>query len=152
MNEELEQLLLKAPETLVLIAFSAPHDPLQAIQRVRIRPVQLKKGLHFQIEEFSKTQCFTKNSPTLVLDAYKEQFSQAVFRFQDKEFHLLMGKVKVRGIKATANVAHDRKKSHLIALDEPVDFLIHLGIQNKAGKVLREKHDKFKQINQFVQL
>src|SRR5574338_710323 len=157
MNEELLQLLITAPETIVLISFSAPHDSNALCERVRIRPVELKGKLAFQIEEFTKTQSFTKNSPKLQFEGYMKQFSQAVFRFRDKEFHLRMNKEgvvssKSKNVQATLSLEHNRKKPYLIAEDEPIDFLIHLGIQNKQGKVLREKYDKFKQINQFILL
>lgn len=146
---------------LVFISFSAPHSASEQILRLRIKPVMIKKGLHFQVEGFSKTQSFTTNITASELKSFvtekAKNYGQAVVRLTDSEQHLTLfpdGKVKVKTkqIAATIDLEHNRQKAHRLPENEPLDFLIALGIQNKEGRILREKYDKYKQINQYLLL
>jgi SAM-dependent methyltransferase len=146
---------------LVFISFSAPHSSSQNILRLRIKPVMIKKGLHFQVEEFSKTQSFTQNITASELEHFVKEkakgYGQIVARLCDSEQHLTLfpdGKVKTKTkqIEAIIDLEHNRRKAHRLPENEPLDFLIALGIQNKEGRVFREKYDKYKQINQYLLL
>lgn len=131
-----------SPQEVVLISLSDPQKA-QEIRRVRMKPVLLKGTLHFQVESFTKKQSFTKN--IAVVDLEKElqaltgQFSQVSIRFTDSKDHL-------------RSLSHNKIKKYPLPDEEPVDFLIALGIQNKEGRVYREKYDKFRQINRFIEL
>ncbi|MFN7322666.1 MAG: class I SAM-dependent methyltransferase [bacterium] len=45
---------------------------------------------------------------------------------------------------------HNREKHHLIPADSP--FLIELGISSKEGLVRRDRYDKFRQIQKFIEI
>ena len=51
----------------------------------------------------------------------------------------------------TVNLSHNRKKNYLLDENTPYPFLIRLGVQTEEGKVKKQKYDKFKQINRFVE-
>lgn len=150
------------PANFVFAAFSAPADSASDIKRVRMRPTMLKGALHFQIASYTQTQCFTVNIlPHEVkseLTKASERFSQALFHFINDEIHAHIedGKIsyKVSEHKKIylQDFAHNRSKNYQLPEKEPSDLLIALGIQSKEGKVLREKFDKFKQINRFLEL
>src|SRR5262249_13717718 len=55
-------------------------------------------------------------------------------------------------VSSTQPLEHNRIKKYALCDGVAYDFLIALGIQNKDGKVKREKFDKFKQIVHFLQL
>ena len=50
------------------------------------------------------------------------------------------------------SLSHDRKKQYIIPDDEPVDFLIALGVQDPKGFVYDKKRSKFRQINRFLEI
>ena len=50
------------------------------------------------------------------------------------------------------NLSHNRKKQYIIPDNEPVDFLIALGVQDPKGFVYDKKRSKFKQINRFLEI
>ena len=45
----------------------------------------------------------------------------------------------------------NRKKNHIIKEGNPVPFLVMLGVMTAEGKVISGKHDKFRQINRFLE-
>ena len=50
------------------------------------------------------------------------------------------------------DLSHNRKKQYIIPDDEPVDFLIALGVQDPKGFVYDKKRSKFRQINRFLEI
>ena len=49
------------------------------------------------------------------------------------------------------SLSHDRKKDCLLPADEPVPFLVELGVQTKSGKIMDKKYKKYRQINRFLE-
>ena len=63
-------------------------------------------------------------------------------------------KISVNRKKTTAKVVsfdHNKKKEYFLDEKQKYDFLIELGIQNKDGKVVKSKYNKFKQINKYLE-
>ena len=52
----------------------------------------------------------------------------------------------------TVDYAHNRVKNYALNEGTPYPFLVRLGVQTPEGKVKNQKHDKFRQINRFVEL
>lgn len=46
---------------------------------------------------------------------------------------------------------HNKKKDYFLDEKQKYPFLIELGIQNKDGKVVKSKYNKFKQINKYLE-
>ena len=46
---------------------------------------------------------------------------------------------------------HNRKKQYILEEGVPVGFLQDLGVQTADGRIVRERYDKFKQINRFLE-
>lgn len=46
---------------------------------------------------------------------------------------------------------HNREKKYILRENEPVEFLMDLGVQSKDGKIIRTKSDKFRQINRYLE-
>ena len=49
------------------------------------------------------------------------------------------------------NFAHNREKNYILPQEEPVPFLVALGVQTAQGKVVHAKYDKFRQINRYLE-
>ena len=52
----------------------------------------------------------------------------------------------------SVSLTHNRKKQYIIPDDEPVDFLIALGVQDPNGSIHDKKRSKFRQINRFLEI
>lgn len=159
---DLAKRIQQQPEGFIFAAFSAPSDKTSEIKRVRMRPLIVKGALHFQISSFTETQCFSVNVlPQEIgseLTKASTRFSQALFHFINDEIHAHIEDSKI-SYKVTQhkkvylqNLSHNRSKNYQLPEKEPSGLLIALGIQSKEGKVLRDKFDKFKQINRFLEL
>ena len=57
-----------------------------------------------------------------------------------------------RNAAATVELEHNRKKQYIIPADEPVDFLMALGVQDANGRIFDKKRSKFRQINRFLEI
>lgn len=46
---------------------------------------------------------------------------------------------------------HNRQKKYILPQDEPIPFLVELGVQTPEGRIINSKYDKFKQINRCLE-
>ena len=63
-------------------------------------------------------------------------------------------KISVNRKKTTSKVIsfdHNKKKEYFLDEKQKYPFLVELGIQNKDGKVVKSKYNKFKQINKYLE-
>lgn len=141
---------------------SNPRDKTGII-KIKVRPLEKKGKLLFQIESFTKTQAFHEN--LTVEDAcrkiagYMEQFGQMQLETVREECTVLVskkGKVTVRRRRrqkeaGPADRSHNRKKRYIMEEGKPVPFLKDLGVMTEDGKIVRTKTDKFRQINRFLE-
>lgn len=137
----------------------------EAYLKIKIRPVEIKDTILYQIEEFTKTQVFHKNVSLKelceALPAYLDgRFRQANIRTSNEEIQVLVSKSGTTTIlrKKVASQAvpklplsHNRVKSYLLPEGTPVPFLIELGVMTAEGYVVKSKYDKFRQINRFLE-
>ena len=49
------------------------------------------------------------------------------------------------------DLSHNRTKRYILPEGTPVGFLIDLGVMTKEGKIVRQKYDKYRQINRFLE-
>ncbi len=137
----------------------------EALNKIKIRRVELKGKEQYQIEEFTRTQAFHKNVTLAELrelfPAYFEnRFRQAQLRLDGEDVQLLVSKkgavsILRRKIQTEAlpklPLSHNRTKNYILNEGTPVPFLVELGVMTKDGTVTRAKYDKFRQINRFLE-
>ena len=135
----------------------------EGIIKVKVRPVETKGNLHFQIESFTKTQAFHENlsgeEAAEKILKYMEDFRQMQIETVHEDCTVLVsrkGKVTVKRRKRQtaakkADLSHNRKKQYILEEGIPVPFLQDLGVMTADGKIVRSKTDKFRQINRFLE-
>ncbi len=86
-------------------------------------------------------------------------FKQGVIFAADGDYQLLINKkneIKIIKNKPTkcqkADLTHNRKKNYVIEEGKHCDFLYKLGVMNVDGKVHKNKYDKFRQINKYLEI
>ncbi|WP_214794710.1 MULTISPECIES: SAM-dependent methyltransferase [unclassified Exiguobacterium] len=146
---------------LVSATISQPRQKSSDLKRVKLKPVMLRNAYHIQFEyryeRVMNHKNLTPDEAVTELFELLETFRQGQFQLKESDLQFqLSKKFKVTlKEKQTAQkeiqLSHNREKQYVLPLDEPVPFLIRLGIQSSDGKVKRQKYDKFKQINRFLE-
>lgn len=146
---------------LVSATLSQPRQKSSDLRRVKLKPVMLRNTYHiqfeYQYERVMNHKNLTPDEAVLEVNELLETFRQGQFQLKQSDIHFqLSKKFKVtfkekQTTQKEVQLSHNREKQYLLPLDEPVPFLIRLGIQSSDGKVKRQKYDKFKQINRFLE-
>ena len=155
-------LALLNEKTLVNATISQPRQKSNELKRVKLKPIELKGvytiQLEYQYERILKHENIPLDAFASHFELLLEQFRQVHAQFTDQSVHVQLSKknkVLWKSDKQTAvkevNLSHNRKKQYLLDDATPYPFLIRLGVQTEDGKVKKQKYDKFKQINRFVE-
>lgn len=151
-------------ERLTDITISNP-EKTETLIKIKIRPMELKGSICYQIEEFTKTQAFHKNVTLSELQKlfpayFENRFRQAQIKLSGEEIQVLVSKkgaVSILRKKTKAEalpklpLSHNRTKNYILNEGTPVPFLVELGVMTKDGTVTKAKYDKFRQINRFLE-
>ena len=141
---------------------SQPRTKSDDLKRVRMKPVELRGELHiqfeYQFERILQHENIAVNELYATLLELLERFRQVHAEFSDEKIHVQLSKKfkvmwkseKIESVKV-ADLSHNRKKNYLLDENTPYPFLVRLGVQTPDGKVRKQKHDKFRQINRFVE-
>lgn len=159
---QIAQKIEEAPANLLFLAFSSPKEKAAEIKRLRLRPIKIKGELFVQVASYTKTQCFTLNIKPEALRAEllatHDSFEQLVVRFVATEIHARFSKGEV-SYKTSEHktvflqdLSHNVPKKHLLQEKEPSELLQALGIQSQEGRIIKDKYDKFRQINRFLEI
>lgn len=149
-------------QQLVTATISQPRMKSNEVKRIKLKPLLLKDTYHIQVEyQFERIlkheNVLLANFPEK-LAAFFNDYRQAHIDFIDENIQVQLSKknkVLWKSDKSSkpkqVNLAHNRKKNYLLAEDKPYPFLIRLGVQTEEGKIKKQKYDKFKQINRFIE-
>ncbi|MEB2300072.1 SAM-dependent methyltransferase [Lysinibacillus xylanilyticus] len=149
-------------QQLVTATISQPRMKSNEVKRIKLKPLLLKDAYHIQVEyQFER---ILKHENVLLedfpekLEAFLNDYRQAHIDYIDEKIQVQLSKknkVLWKSDKSSTpkqvNLAHNRKKNYLLAEDKPYPFLIRLGVQTEEGKIKKQKYDKFKQINRFIE-
>ncbi len=155
-------LSLLEERTLVHATISQPRLKSNELKRVKLKPIELKGvytiQIEYQYERILKHENIPLEQFASHFDRLLEQFRQIHAQFTEHTVHIQLSKknkVLWKGDKQTTikevNLTHNRKKHYLLDDMTPYPFLIRLGVQTEDGKVKKQKYDKFRQINRFVE-
>lgn len=167
MREELrEALKVFLDERMKQAVFSNACDREQ-LWKVKVRPMLMKQGLMFQVEEFRGNQVFHKNmnkdeALVYLCGLLEGKFRQMELSSLAGSVHALVSRkgavtVKIRQETSPAaaavplDLSHNRQKHYILEEGKPIPFLEDLGVMTGDGKVVRAKYNKFKQINRFLE-
>ncbi|MEG0261094.1 MAG: SAM-dependent methyltransferase [Lysinibacillus sp.] len=147
---------------LIAATISQPRMKSNEVKRIKLKPLELKGDYHIQIEY--QYERVLKHENVLLadfsnkLDQLFDDFRQVHVDFMDAQIQIQLSKKNKVLWKETAtktpkqvNLSHNRKKNYLLDDATPYPFLIRLGVQTEDGKVKKQKYDKFKQINRFIE-
>ncbi len=164
MEEKLIEALNRiVSEGLVSAVISNKKNKTHEVDKIKIRPVKIKQDVVYQVSSFVGPKVIHKNVSLdelrdLLKDELISNFSQGQFVGENEDANILVSKkgqvttkFKKHERKEKEALAHNRKKEYLIEEGKPVDFLVELGVMNKDGLVHKNRYDKFRQINRFLE-
>lgn len=148
--------------TFVRATFSQPRTKSEGLLRIKAKPIELKGELHIQFEEQFERVLNHHNISvegvelflTNVLMHFKQvqaEFTGETIQIQLTKKFKVSWKSSATETSRTADLSHNRKKNYLLEEGTPYPFLIRLGVQTEDGRVKKQKHDKFRQINRFIE-
>ncbi|QBP39945.1 class I SAM-dependent methyltransferase [Paenisporosarcina antarctica] len=147
---------------LISATISQPRANSDEVKRVKIKPIELKGIYHiqfeYQYERILKHENLQLELASEKLNHLLKQYRQVQAEFQEEKVHIQLSK-KFKVLwksdlvqsQKVVNLSHNRKKNYLLDEETAYPFLIRLGVQTPDGKVKKQKHDKFRQINRFVE-
>ncbi len=163
LQELLPQILNK---DLVQIILSNSQDK-ELATKIKIRPILVKGELLFQETLYRGTQVFHENYTEENIKARIEKllteiFKQGEFQASSMQATVLVSKKGKMTIKTKAlqkqstqrdlsELSHNREKQYILQEGIPVDFLVGLGVQTPEGKITKNRYDKFRQINRYLE-
>ncbi|WP_153732326.1 class I SAM-dependent methyltransferase [Sporosarcina obsidiansis] len=149
--------------TFIRATVSQPRLKSNEVKRIKLKPLELKGALYIQFEYQSERILKHEN---IAIEQIEDPLQNALENY--RQFHLELTdetiqiqlskkmKVSIKRIfldtEKTVDYAHNRKKNYALTEGTPYPFLVRLGVQTAEGKVKNQKHDKFRQINRFVEL
>lgn len=148
-------------ETFVKLTLGNYKGSDRHLQRILIRLVEIKRGTKLFFLYKYDTRDTAKNYDSaegvkLVADLLEKEFFAAHLFTVNNDFQLDVGKKNSRlnigkpTFKTKPAAGHNREKNLLI---NPASFYLQaLGITNDKGEVKEKQHDKWKQINKFVEI
>lgn len=159
MQDQLNERLLQ--QRLVSATISQPRLKSNDIKRIKLKPVEIKNEyliqFEYQHEHVLKHENLPIEEACRKLASLFNDFRQALFQFTDEKVQIQLSKkfkvswkTEQTGEKK-AELSHNRKKQYLLEDGIPYPFLVRLGVQSSDGKVKKQKYDKFRQINRFIE-
>lgn len=163
MNPEFKYLLTEhiTKNTFIKLTLSDKKNKKQDVNKVLIKLALLKKGLHLTFVYRHTTKDITKNFTVEegvqhIEELLEKDFKQALLFTTKEDIHYTaMGKTKIKVSKASISTAptlsHDKEKKRLISTVGNV-YLQELGVTTAEGKVKKDKQDKYRQINKYIEI
>ncbi len=160
-EELLEQCIQKNLIDLTISGLKKKNEELPV--KIKVRPVAMKDKIEYQVSEFIGMKVFHKNYKKdelkkKITDWMQEDYKQAQFTMTDATAQILSGKhsqtvkyKKCKEVRVQRDLSHNRTKRYILPEGTPVGFLIDLGVMTKEGKIVRQKYDKYRQINRFLE-
>ena len=160
-EELLEQCIQKNLIDLTISGLKKKNEELPV--KIKVRPVAMKDKIEYQVSEVIGRKVFHKNYKKdelkkKITDWMQEDYKQAQFTMTDATAQILSGKhsqtvkyKKCKEVRVQRDLSHNRTKRYILPEGTPVGFLIDLGVMTKEGKIVRQKYDKYRQINRFLE-
>lgn len=157
-QELLKELAIK--NEIIEIIVSSKEKNTVDYNKINIKPFLKNDEIFYQFSYVYDKKTIHENLNSteflLLIEKDFENFKQMVVFSHNYDFQILKNKkgikiIKNKASKKSGELLHNRKKNYIIPEDEPCKFLEILGVMNENGKVYKEKFDKFRQINKYLE-
>ncbi len=142
-------------EKIVKIILSDTNDE---IKKIIIRPILVGDKKKWQIENFKGDQVFHKNVEFIELfDLNFSLYKQITIELEGETITFSKSKTQYKKKQSKNNLklnvtTQNREKNYIFNEGDNIPALVDLGVFTKDNKIVASKHDKFKQINRFIEI
>jgi SAM-dependent methyltransferase len=163
-EDSLIQLVLSQPVCAdELIESESDRGDLEQVEKIIVRPVDLKTGRNLQFTFCEPQRATHRNlapdEATREVDALiASRFRRGHLFTTDFDFTVKVkasGKVRAHRFPPSKqkepSTDHNRQKQYLIPDGTPCPFLEAIGVMTAEGNVRKQKYDKFRQINRYLE-
>ena len=162
----MKDILTYAIQEQILTKLTLSKSADKNILRTTGRLTKLKGKLYLALESFlADGKAVQKNIPaeeaaeyvaSLIPSAYKQgnivtTAGICEIKVSKKDKVTVIDRIRRESAPQVA-LEHDRKKRYILPAEEPVDFLVALGVQDPKGGIYDKKRSKFRQINRFLEM
>lgn len=146
-------------QSLVRVVLSGRRRNMQtAHERIDMRPIALKGGIHIQISHSDGRQMITKNyapAEAPFSELIRSGYANILIEHTSGSISVRISKkgeplVHRENSAKEQVLSHDRTKTRLLDPSDP--FLIAVGISDAQGKLKPSKNDKYLQVEEFLRL
>ncbi|MGN7477847.1 class I SAM-dependent methyltransferase [Solibacillus silvestris] len=159
---KVQLLALISNKTLLQATISQPRQKSNDLKRIKLKPVEIRGDymiqLEYQYERILRHENIGLHDLAAKFEMLFEQFRQVHAEFQEQTIQVQLSKKNKVLWKSDqnasakeVNLTHNRKKQYLLDDSKIHPFLVRLGVQAEDGKIKKQKYDKFKQINRFIE-
>lgn len=150
-------------KALIKLQLTGKRNKLSDLKKIIVTAVEIKKGYCLNFVYRHNTKDITKNFEIaegleIIAKAMQNDFYNAELFATNENLSLIILpnekaqlKTSEPTMKAPTTFTHDRVKERMIDIKENV-YLRELGITNVNWEIRREMSDKYKQINQYIEL
>ncbi|MED3662227.1 SAM-dependent methyltransferase [Ureibacillus sp. FSL K6-8385] len=160
MKQQLYELI--SQKKLVSATISQPRKKSAELKRVKLKPVEIKGQYHIQLEyQYERVlkhhniplENFYPNLEELFLHfrQFHGQFTDRTIQVQLTKKNKVFWKEEKTNTLKEVSLSHNRKKNYILDESGTYPFLVRLGVQTPEGKIKKQKYDKFRQINRFLE-
>lgn len=151
-------------DTFASLSLMNKRNKSSELRTLRGKLIEIKKGLRLSLVFRYETNDITKNFEVdkidrVLNDLLTKDFFQAILSTTHKEYHLSQKAnkanwkltIKEAKIYRVPERSHDKTKNRLIKADKNA-YLHGLEISTQDGNIRKDKQDKYRQINKFIEL
>ncbi|MGL6115556.1 MAG: class I SAM-dependent methyltransferase [Cetobacterium sp.] len=131
-----------------------------SFDKIILKPVLIKENYLIQMEKFQNKKAFHENismeNISSILEEILDNFKQFLIITTTEELHIIKSKNSFNCksktlVKKEVTLTHNREKNYILNPQTPIPFLIELGVMTKEGHITKEKSNKFRQINRYLE-
>lgn len=158
--KEILETLTSKDEIIEIILSNKASKELE-YKKIEIKPFLKEDEINYQITYYydkkNQHENISKGNLSIKFESLFDNFKQAVIFSTNKDYQLLRNKkgsvklIENKASKKKGSLLHNRQKNYILPENKPCKFLEVLGIMNKDGRVFKEKYDKFRQINKYLE-
>lgn len=155
-------------ENLIRVVLSKPVDSGFAA-KITMRPVKIREKLLFQITKSVGSKASNtvkeihenlnqKEAEKFLAEMIPGFFLQGLFEGEEGGYSVLANKkgtvtvVKNKTVSGKKeSLDHNREKKYILKEGVPVPFMVDLGVMTADGRVTRNRYDKYRQINRYLE-
>ncbi|MEG1581628.1 MAG: SAM-dependent methyltransferase [Clostridia bacterium] len=162
MEKLIELINVIEDDKIIKAVFSSKKDNANEIEKIYARKVVSETKTFFQIEKLTKTQAFHENIEQSDIKKYLLDFCKDYKNINlfcsNATYSILVSKNNKSTIKTlpmqnvNIDTSHNKQKDYIICEGDKIEALVDLGVFTKDYKIVKDKMDKYKQINRFIEI